>query len=163
MTYMRDPAATSALLKKDYVDAVEIHTSGRHTDLFSDLWRSLGDSVGHVKLVAVSLPDVGESSIDVMYEIYSIMEAHLQCHNLWQLDGRPMSGDIGQGATRKTIAFATRLASILEKPHGFYQLAGGTNSQTVDYLKKVGLFQTMIAPGISLFLCKIAAQNISHV
>lgn len=29
-----------------------------------------------------------------------------------------MSGDIGRGATRETIAFAVRLASQQEKPHG---------------------------------------------
>ncbi|XP_050372586.1 uncharacterized protein LOC126790411 isoform X2 [Argentina anserina] len=52
-----------------------------------------------------------------------------------------MSGDIGRGATRESIAFPLRLAAIKERPHGFLQLASGTNAHTVDGLRKVGLFQ----------------------
>lgn len=33
MTYVRDPAATSELLKRDNVDAIEVHTSGRYTNV----------------------------------------------------------------------------------------------------------------------------------
>ncbi|KAG1326174.1 hypothetical protein COCNU_01G001080 [Cocos nucifera] len=149
ITYVRDPSTTSKLLKRNDVDAIEIHTSGRCTDLFNELWNRLGDSIDHVKLVAVSMPDVGESTVAVMKMIYSIMESHLQCYNLWQLDGRPMSGDIGGGATREAIAFAVHLASTLDKPCGFYQLAGGTNSHTINHLKKVGLFQTTAISGHS--------------
>lgn len=53
-----------------------------------------------------------------------------------------MSGDIGGGATREAIAFATRMAAEKDRPPGFLQLAGGTNLHTVDGLKKAGLFQT---------------------
>lgn len=76
-----------------------------------------------------------------MKAMYSIMEANIQCVNLWQLDGRPMSGDIGRGATRDAIAFARKLASAGDKPKGFLQLAGGTNGHTVEGLKKERLFQ----------------------
>ncbi|KAJ0035513.1 hypothetical protein Pint_24346 [Pistacia integerrima] len=77
-----------------------------------------------------------------MNTMYSIMEPHLYCSNLWQLDGRPMSGDIGRGATRESVAFAVLLAAAKDRPPGFLQLAGGTNAHTVDGLKKEGLFQT---------------------
>ncbi|XP_072954484.1 uncharacterized protein [Typha angustifolia] len=147
MSYVRDPTATSDLLKRADVDAIEIHTSGRRTDLFNELWSSLGDSIDHVRLIAVSLPDVGQSTVSVMNTIFSIMKSHPQCYNLWQLDGRPMSGDIGRGATREAIAFAVSLAARLDKPHGFYQVAGGTNSHTIDYLKGAGLFQEANFPG----------------
>ena len=91
-----------------------------------------------------------------------------------------MSGDIGRGATRETIAFAVRLAAAKDRPHGlckrspcllrmhvkfvsssgshlllpigFLQLAGGTNAHTVNGLKKEGLFQTVSISGTSLFL-----------
>ena len=33
MTYVRDPATTSELLKRDDVDAIEIHTSGRYASV----------------------------------------------------------------------------------------------------------------------------------
>ena len=35
-----------------------------------------------------------------------------------QLDGRPMSGDIGRGATRETVSFAVHMASVSERPPG---------------------------------------------
>ncbi|XP_004295079.1 PREDICTED: uncharacterized protein LOC101307188 [Fragaria vesca subsp. vesca] len=140
-TYIRDTAATSELLKRNDVHAIEIHTSGRQIAPFKELWDGLGGSIKHLKLAAVSLPDHGESTVSTMKAMYSIMEPDLSCFNLWQLDGRPMSGDIGRGATRESIAFALRLAAIKERPHGFLQLAGGTNAHTVDGLRKVGLFQ----------------------
>ncbi|KAJ0980583.1 hypothetical protein J5N97_008838 [Dioscorea zingiberensis] len=144
MTYIRHPATTTALLRRNDVDAIEIHTRGRSTDLFKELWSNLSGSSGHLKLVAVSLPYAGESTVAAMHLIYSIMKADLQCYNLWQfglrsyhpnicisqLDGRPMSGDIGRGATREAVAFAAHITSTQDRPHGFYQLAGGTNSHT---------------------------------
>ena len=40
-----------------------------------------------------------------------------------KLDGRPMSGDIGRGATRESIAFAARLAAVEDKPRGLCRFA----------------------------------------
>lgn len=142
VTYVRDATATSELLKRTDIDAIEIHTSGRQTNFFEQLWNGLGDSINNLKLVAVSLPDLGDSTISSMWGMYSIMEPHLQCYNLWQLDGRPMSGDIGRGATREAIAFAVHLAATEDRPPGFLQLAGGTNAHTVTGLKNKGLLQT---------------------
>ncbi|TYI95889.1 hypothetical protein E1A91_D01G030600v1 [Gossypium mustelinum] len=144
ITYVRDAMATAELLKTNDVDAVEIHTSGRQTNLFKELWDDLANSVKYLRLVAVSLPDTGDATISTMNQMYAIMEPHLSCFNLWQLDGRPMSGDIGRGATRESIAFAVRIAASSERPPGFLQLAGGTNVHTVDGLKKRGLFRTHI-------------------
>lgn len=58
-----------------------------------------------------------------------------------------MSGDIGRGATRETVSFAVHLSSMSNRPPGFYQLAGGTNSYTIESLKKAGLFQSTTFPG----------------
>ncbi|KAL3829330.1 hypothetical protein ACJIZ3_018132 [Penstemon smallii] len=116
VTYIRDVAATSQLLKRDDVDAIEIHTSGRQAESFQELWNGLGDAVDKLRLVAVSLPDIGDLTIPAMISMYATMKVNLRCLNLWQLDGRPMSGDIGRGATREAIAFALRLASAREKP-----------------------------------------------
>ncbi|CAH1454627.1 unnamed protein product [Lactuca virosa] len=142
MNYVRDASETSKLLERDDVDAIEIHTNGRQTDSFKELWSGLGDSVNHLRLVAVSLPYTGDSTVSMMTKMYSILKRDLCCLNLWQLDGRPMSGDIGRGATRECIAFALRLVSSKDKPPGFLQLAGGTNAHTVDGLRKHNLFQT---------------------
>ncbi|XP_078161522.1 uncharacterized protein LOC144556901 isoform X1 [Carex rostrata] len=158
MTYVRDPIITCNLLERDDVDALEIHTSGRGTDLFSELWASLGDSIGHTKLVAfqVSLPYVGETTLGLMNQLFSIMHSCPPLYNLWQLDGRPMSGDIGRGATRQAISYAIHLASTHNRPHGFYQLAGGTNSHTVECLKKEGLFRTRAGTGRDALIGGIA-------
>ncbi|GAB4843013.1 hypothetical protein Ancab_012989 [Ancistrocladus abbreviatus] len=141
-TYLRDASTTAELLKRDDVDAVEIHTSGRQIASFEDLWSGLGDSINYLKLVAISLPNVGKSATTLMNTIFSIMRPDLRCYNLWQLDGRPMSGDIGRGATREAIAFAVRVANAKDRPPGFLQLAGGTNAHTVHGLKKEGHFRT---------------------
>ncbi|KAJ8767439.1 hypothetical protein K2173_017483 [Erythroxylum novogranatense] len=140
--YVRDASATAELLKRSDVDAVEIHTSGRQTASFIKIWNCLRSSMGYLKLVAVSLPYTGDTTVSSMNDMYSIMEPHLCCPNLWQLDGRPMSGDIGRGTTRESIAFSVCLAAAKDKPQGFFQLAGGTNAHTVDGLKREGLFQT---------------------
>ncbi|KZV47718.1 hypothetical protein F511_19431 [Dorcoceras hygrometricum] len=145
-TYVRDAAATAELLKQDGVDAIEIHTNGRKVESFQELWNSLGDSIEKLRLVAVSLPDTNELTIPVMHSIYATMNANLRCHNLWQLDGRPMSGDIGRGATRQAITFALHISAARDRPKGFLQLAGGNNAYTVDGLKKEGLFKTTSLP-----------------
>ncbi|CAA3020777.1 Hypothetical predicted protein [Olea europaea subsp. europaea] len=142
ITYIRDITATAKLLERDDVDAIEIHTSGRQDASFRDLWNGLGDSIDNVRLVAVSFPDLRDSTISAMNAMYSAMKANLRCFNLWQLDGRPMSGDIGRGATREAISFASYLATARDRPKGFLQLAGGTNAHTVEGLKKRRLFQT---------------------
>lgn len=38
----------------------------------------------------------------------------------FKLDGRPMSGDIGRGATKESIAFAVQLAKAKDRPSGLY-------------------------------------------
>ncbi|KAL2921141.1 NADH-quinone oxidoreductase subunit I 2 [Bienertia sinuspersici] len=170
ITYVRDAVTTAQLARRNDVDAIEIHTNGRQTAPFEDLWNGMGNSVSHLRLVAVrlnmlhnaqcdqliclisnvvilpifkqiSLPDVGKSTTTLMNTMFSIMSPNLSCYNLWQLDGRPMSGDIGRGATREALAFAVRLAAAEDKPPGFFQLAGGTNAHTVNGLKEHGLFQ----------------------
>ncbi|XP_031497673.1 uncharacterized protein LOC116262438 isoform X2 [Nymphaea colorata] len=144
--YVRSAATITQLLRHN-VDAVEIHTSARDVDLFKELWSNLGECVGRLNLVAVSLPDLGHSTVFSMNMMYSVMQPYLQCCNLWQLDGRPMSGDIGKGATKEAIAFAARLTAVEGRPHGFLQVAGGTNSHTIGKLKQVGLFRKMQTVG----------------
>ncbi|KAM7277626.1 hypothetical protein ACFE04_004760 [Oxalis oulophora] len=150
MTYIRDSKATAKLLQRNDVDAIEIHTSGRQSSLFKELWDGLGDSTEHLRLVAVSMPYTGDTMISTMKSMYSVMEPRLCCLNLWQLDGRPMSGDIGRGATKQSIAFAVHLAAAADRPHGFLQLAGGTNAHTVNGLSKEGLFQKAHGADFSL-------------
>lgn len=85
VTYLRDTATTAQLVQRDDVDAIEIHTSGRQTAAFEKVWDGMKDSISYLKLVAISLPDVGESTISVINTMFSIMRPNLGCYNLWQV------------------------------------------------------------------------------
>ncbi|EFJ23161.1 hypothetical protein SELMODRAFT_415683 [Selaginella moellendorffii] len=139
VTYVRNLEKVSELLCLDEVDAVEIHTGQGRLEAFHQLVTNLGSSFDHLKLVAVSVPDLGDSMISSMTTMYESMKPYVKCANLWQLDGRPMSGDIGKGATRAAVILGGRVLAALDRPPGFLQLAGGTNSHTREALELAGL------------------------
>lgn len=133
-SYVFAPEAIAPLVLQG-VDAVEIHTQvGRFED-FQRLWRAIAPQVYHLKLIAISCPD-GEGLIDYLQALYTLISP-LACPVVWQTDGRPMSGDIGEGATRAAIKLGQKvLAAGLP---GYVQLAGGTNHSTVPKLRRLGL------------------------
>ena len=51
----------------------------------------------------------------------------------WQLDGRPMSGDVGAGTAHAAVGLLRRVAGRL--PPGPVQLAGGTNDRTLPLVE----------------------------
>jgi Fe-S-cluster-containing hydrogenase component 2 len=119
------------------VDAVEIHTQVGRTEAFGRLWQEIAPELHHLKLVAISCPD-GEGVIDYLWQLWDIVSP-LSVPLIWQTDGRPMSGDIGAGATTAAVRFGQKvLAAGLP---GYVQLAGGTNSATVQKLRELGLLQ----------------------
>lgn len=121
------------------VDALEIHTQVGRLAEFRQLWRAIAPVVHRLKLVAISCPD-GDGLIDYLRSLYqhiSPEDSPLPCPLIWQTDGRPMSGDIGAGATRATVKLGQKvLAAGLP---GYVQLAGGTNHHTVPKLRALGL------------------------
>lgn len=136
-SYVSAPAAIAPLILQSGVDALEIHTQvGRETD-FARLWSSINPWVDQLKLIAISCPD-GDSLIDYLRTLYQIISP-LPCPLIWQTDGRPMSGDIGTGATRAAVKLGQKvLAAGLP---GYVQLAGGTNAHTVSKLRASGLMR----------------------
>ncbi|CAN0086901.1 unnamed protein product, partial [Ascophyllum nodosum] len=68
-----------------------------------------------------------------------------QALNVWQTDGRPMSGDIGTGATVACVRLAEKVLTSRVLPFGegqhFVQLAGGTNARTAPKLRELGLLR----------------------
>ncbi|OLP15423.1 4Fe-4S ferredoxin [Leptolyngbya sp. 'hensonii'] len=140
-SFMVDPASLAPLVLQG-VDALEIHTQvGRWTE-FRQLWQAITPWTAHLKLIAISCPD-GEGLIDYLWSLYDLITP-LPCTLLWQTDGRPMSGDIGDGATRATVKLGQKvLAAGLP---GYVQLAGGTNSHTVEKLRTLGLLHQR--PGV---------------
>ncbi len=133
-SYVFAPAAVAPLVLSG-VDAVEIHTQiGRLAD-FKRLWQAIEPFVPTLKLIAISCPD-GEGYIDYLWALHDVISP-LPCALIWQTDGRPMSGDIGNGATAAAVKLGQKALSA--NLPGYIQLAGGTNSYTVSKLKSLGL------------------------
>ncbi|WP_375515637.1 circadian clock protein LdpA [uncultured Nostoc sp.] len=136
-SYMSTPGAIAPLVMSTGVDAVEIHTKvGRLTE-FEQLWQAISPWAAQLKLLAISCPD-GEGMIDYLRAVYDLI-APLKSTLIWQTDGRPMSGDIGDGTTIATVKLGQKV--LAAKLPGYVQLAGGTNSYTVAKLKAMGLLK----------------------
>ncbi|BAZ10324.1 4Fe-4S ferredoxin, iron-sulfur binding protein [Calothrix sp. NIES-4071] len=136
-SYVSTPGAIAPLVLSKGVDAVEIHTKvGRFAE-FERLWQAIEPHVPQLKLVAVSCPD-GEDLIDYLYALYELIAPTVKCL-IWQTDGRPMSGDIGSGATIAAIKLGQKV--LKANLPGYVQLAGGTNSYTVAKLEAMGMLR----------------------
>jgi Fe-S-cluster-containing hydrogenase component 2 len=119
------------------VDAVEIHTQVGRLEAFGKIWEAIAPHVDSLKLIAISCPD-GDGLIDYLRSLYQLISP-LPCALIWQTDGRPMSGDIGDGATRAAVKLGQKVLAA-ELP-GYVQLAGGTNRHTVEKLRYLGLLK----------------------
>ncbi len=140
--YVSTPAEVATLVLQAGVDAVEIHTQvGRLTD-FQRLWKAIAPWVHRLQAVAISCPD-GDGLSDYLWALHDTI-APLPCALIWQMDGRPMSGDIGAGTTHATIKLAQKVLAL--RLPGYLQLAGGTNHYTVPKLRQLNLLQTPPLP-----------------
>lgn len=134
-SYVAPPAAIAPLILDSGIDAIEIHTQVGRLPEFQRLWAAIVPWVDRLKLVAISCPD-GDGLIEYLRSLHTLISP-LPCALIWQTDGRPMSGDIGTGATRAAVKLGQKvLAAGLP---GFVQLAGGTNHHTVAKLRSLGL------------------------
>lgn len=137
-SHIYPPDAIGPLILEGVVDALEIHTQVGRLSEFQHLWQAIAPYTQQLKLVAVSCPD-GEGLIDYLWGIYDILSP-LPCSLIWQTDGRPMSGDIGDGTTRAAVRLAQKVLAT-DLP-GYVQLAGGTNGHTIAKLKVAGLLNS---------------------
>ncbi|MEM7655877.1 MAG: LdpA C-terminal domain-containing domain [Bacteroidota bacterium] len=137
-SYVSTPGAIAPLVLSMGVDAVEIHTRvGRFAD-FQRLWQSISPWLDRLQLIAISCPG-DEGVIEYLRTLYDLI-APLPCPLIWQADGRPMSGDIGDGTTLATVKLGQKF--LTAKLPGYVQLAGGTNGYTVAKLKAMELLGT---------------------
>jgi Fe-S-cluster-containing hydrogenase component 2 len=134
-------ASIAPLVSAGLVQALELHTQVGHEAEFQHLWQRVQPMLPYLKVLAVSCPD-DEGVLEYLSVLYSLMQP-LPCPLIWQTDGRPMSGDIGDGATRATIKYGERV--LRSQLSGFVQLAGGTNRHTVPKLKARGLLRDGVA------------------
>ncbi len=151
-SYVYTPEIIAPLILQAGIDAIEIHTQpGRLAD-FKRLWNAIAPQVHHLKLIAISCPD-GADLIDYLWALYETI-APLPCALIWQTDGRPMSGDIGDGATRACVKLGQKVLTAALP--GFVQLAGGTNRHTVPKLKNLGLLKNKSSTIVSSSVSGIA-------
>ncbi|MEH2412765.1 circadian clock protein LdpA [Nostoc sp.] len=136
-SYMSTPGAIAPLVMSTGVDAVEIHTKVGRLAEFEQLWQAISPWANQLKLLAISCPD-GEGMTDYLRAVYDLI-APLKSALIWQTDGRPMSGDIGDGTTIAAVKLGQKV--LAAKLPGYVQLAGGTNSYTVAKLKAMGLLK----------------------
>jgi len=136
-SYVSTPGAIAPLILSSGVDAVEIHTRVGRLAEFQRLWQAISPWIRQLKLVAISCPD-GEGLIDYLHALYGTISP-LKSALIWQTDGRPMSGDIGDGTTLAAVKLGQKV--LAAKLPGHVQLAGGTNSYTVAKLKAMGLLR----------------------
>lgn len=134
-SYLCTPDTIGPLISAGAVDAIEIHTQVGRLREFQQLWRAIAPYTQRLKLLAVSCPD-GEGLIDYLWSLYDVLTP-LPCPLVWQTDGRPMSGDIGAGATRAAVKLSQKVLNA--GLPGYVQLAGGTNAHTVAKLKAAQL------------------------
>ena len=137
------PEVIAPLIWAAGVDAIEIHTQVGHYADFKRLWTALASGIDQLKLVAISCPDDADL-LDYLWALHDLITP-LRPALLWQTDGRPMSGDIGTGATRACIKLGQKV--LAAGPPGFVQLAGGTNRHTVEKLAALGLLSTAALGG----------------
>ncbi|KOP27839.1 4Fe-4S ferredoxin [Hapalosiphon sp. MRB220] len=136
-SYVITPEAIAPLILSTGIDAIEIHTQVGRLNEFQRLWQAIAPWVEQLKLVAISCPD-GEGMIDYLHALYDAIAPHNYAL-IWQTDGRPMSGDIGDGTTTAAVKLGQKV--LAAKLPGYVQLAGGTNSYTVAKLKAMGLLR----------------------
>ena len=129
-------SAGAPLLRDLQPDAVEIHTAPGRAAAFDALVADLASSGVPLKRLAVScgLEGHAQCAEDLSRELWhrhQILRRH-RFRPLWQLDGRPMSGDVGAGTARAAVELWRSMRLLA--PPGPLQLAGGTNASSLKLL-----------------------------
>ncbi|AFY70102.1 4Fe-4S ferredoxin iron-sulfur binding domain-containing protein [Thalassoporum mexicanum PCC 7367] len=135
----REHTYTPEILLNEPIDAIEIHIQPWRVEEFKRLWQRLLPVIPKLKLLAISFPDC-DNLKDYLLALLEWMKP-LPQQLVWQADGRPMSGDIGNGTTQAAIKLGQKVLGF-ELPIGFVQIAGGTNASTA---RKIDEAQVKVA------------------
>jgi Fe-S-cluster-containing hydrogenase component 2 len=134
-----------ALLQEIRPDAVELHTQAGRQEAFRRRLTQLEASGIPLKRLAISCGlergagaqpssaaalTARELAQELWQRFAELRRAGFR--PLWQLDGRPMSGDVGSGTARSAVKLLQELRPWA--PPGPLQLAGGTNAHTLALL-----------------------------
>lgn len=143
--------AVPPLLVELAPDAIELHTRIGRGDAFAARLEQVRASGVALRRLAVSCglePAAGADPADIeagqatpeqlaseLWQRFTALRAR-GLRPLWQLDGRPMSGDVGAGMAHAAVQLLERIAPMA--PPGPLQLAGGTNHHTLERLDRLG-------------------------
>ena len=128
-----------ALLAQLRPDAVEIHTRIGRAEAFAGRLQQVLASGVPLQRLAVSCglerdglgPANPRQLAAELWQRFGLLR-RAGLRPLWQLDGRPMSGDVGIGTARSAVALLQALRPWA--PPGPLQLAGGTNGASIGFL-----------------------------
>ena len=120
-------------------DAIEIHTEINRTDAFEKVVDIINNSMIKLKKISVSCglkqsqysSKNPEDLLKAFWERFEILSG-LHVPLIWQIDGRPMSGDLAPTTGKDTVKLFEKIGSYL--PPGLIQIAGGTNGKTHEFL-----------------------------
>jgi Fe-S-cluster-containing hydrogenase component 2 len=139
-------AAVPPLLRDLAPDAVELHTRIGRSEAFAARLAQLAAAGLPLQRLAVSCGLEADHSGDSpapaveqlaseLWQRFGLLRAQ-GLRPLWQLDGRPMSGDVGDGTAHAAVRLLRRLGPLA--PPGPLQLAGGTNGRSLGLLERAG-------------------------
>ena len=136
--YRLSKSSLKEILQTIKPDAVEIHTEIDRQESFRQVSNMIKESKVQLKKISVSCglsqsKTSPEELAKAFWERYEILKEH-DVQLIWQLDGRPMSGDIAPTAAKSAVKLWEKIHQLL--PPGLIQLAGGTNGSTYKFLKK---------------------------
>ncbi len=134
----------ASTLQKIKPDAVEIHTEINRIDAFAKVADILKNSKTKLEKISISCglnqsakkSEEPEDLVKALWDRYDILN-ELNIPLIWQLDGRPMSGDLAPTTSRDAVKLFETIGSDL--PPGLIQLAGGTNEKTHEFLNSNNL------------------------
>lgn len=154
--YKTNIETLSNLLTISCIDAIEIHLAKDNLQAFESFWHQIGDLIlNKVQILSLSFPNC-EKILEFMNNAQSIILRSsswkgFQGIQIWQTDGRPMSGDMSTIGTKATIEFAKTILtnqnlyqqSLIQFQNGkhFVQIAGGTNNFSGRFAKESNLSQ----------------------
>jgi Fe-S-cluster-containing hydrogenase component 2 len=127
------------LLARLQPDVVEIHTRPGRDEAFSRRLDQVLAARMPLRRLSVSCgaepgPAGARRTAEQLWHRFSLLRP-LGLGPIWQLDGRPMSGDIGGGTAHAALHLLSALRPLV--PPGPLQLAGGTNGHTLALLRRL--------------------------
>ncbi|MEB3233998.1 MAG: LdpA C-terminal domain-containing domain [Cyanobacteriota bacterium] len=129
-------AEVAPLLAELSPQAIELHCQFARLEAFAERLQQVVASGVPLRRLAISMSPAAKGPVaalaaELWQRFAMVRAAGLQ--PLWQLDGRPMSGDLGPSAARAAVDLLAQLGPLA--PPGPLQLAGGTNDQTWPLLQ----------------------------